>query len=122
MYFELEDFRPDTPRTPSVISRREAVLISLVAHLVAVIAYLLMPKGFFDPAPVPYRPPEQEAIRYVHMAPALDKSQAPKLPAEQSDMDRRSATKEQAPKPQNTMPFSRGDTPEKTEGAKAVEE
>ena len=32
MYLDLEDYRPDTPRVPSVISIREGVLLSLVLH------------------------------------------------------------------------------------------
>jgi len=38
MYFDFEDYRPDTPRIPTAISIREAVLVSVVVHLLAVIA------------------------------------------------------------------------------------
>jgi len=118
MYFELEDFRPDTPRSPSVISVREGVLLSVIAHLVAVVVYLVLPKGFFDPVLRPFVPQPQDQIRYVHMAPAVDRSATPKLEAEHSDMDRRSTTREVAPKPENPVPYSRGDTPDKVEGAR----
>ena len=119
MYFELEDFRPDTPRAPAVISVREGVLLSIIFHLAAVVVYLLLPKNFFETAVQQFVPPEREQIRYVHMAPLVDKPTPPKLQAEQSDQDRRSATREVAPKPENAMPLSRGDTPEKVEGARA---
>jgi TonB family protein len=118
MYFELEDFRPDTPRSPAVISRREGVLLSIITHLVAVVVYLVLPKGFFDPVLQPFVPNPQEQIRYVHVAPAVDRAAQPKLEAEHSDLDRRSTTRERAPKPENTTPYSRGDSPDKVEGAR----
>jgi outer membrane biosynthesis protein TonB len=118
MYFELEDFRPDTPRAPSVISVREAVLLSFIAHLLCVIAYLLLPKGFFEAPPQALQPPPQhDQVRFVAIEPRKDRSAPPKVAADQSDMDRRAASREQAPKPDNTMPFSRGNTPDKVEGA-----
>jgi TonB family protein len=40
-----------------------------------------------------------------------------KLLAELSDRNRRAATRERAPVPENPVPFSRGNTPEKIEGA-----
>jgi TonB family protein len=49
--------------------------------------------------------------------PMVDRSAVSQRPAEVSDRDRRSATRERAPKPENTTPFSKGNTPEKTEGA-----
>jgi len=118
MYFELEDFRPDTPRTPRVISVREGVLLSIIVHLVAVVAILLSPKWLF-PAAVQLVTARPDPIRFVSIAPRLDRPAPPKFAADQSDKDRQSATVEKAPKPENAMPFSRGDTPEKIEGAKA---
>src|SRR5262245_33852525 len=118
MYFELEDFRPDTPRAPSVISRREGVLLSIIAHLVAVVVYLILPKGFFDTVPVqPLFPQsEQEPIKFVAIQPLKDKPAPPKVNADQSDMDRQAATREKAPKPDNPDPYLRGNTPDKIEG------
>jgi TonB family protein len=119
MYFELEDFRPDTPRSPSVISTREGILLSIIFHLALVVVYLVLPKNFFEAAVARFIPPEQEQIRYVHMAPLRDRPAKPKLEAEQSDQDRRSASREIAPKPENTQPLLRGNTPDKVEGATA---
>src|SRR5262245_56153733 len=115
MFLDFEDYRPETPRVTSVISRREGVLLSFIVHLLFVIAYLLAPES------VPVQPvtplPSQEPIRYVQMEPLVDKMRAPRLTPEQSDMDRRSSTRERAPRPENPLPFSRGNTPEKVEGA-----
>jgi TonB family protein len=119
MYFDLDDHRPDTPRTPSVISRREGVLLSIIAHLVLALAFVLMPKSFFEAAPAQVPPPSREPIRFVSVQPRVERPATPSVPADQSDMDRRSATRETAPRPENTAPLSRGDTPEKIDGARA---
>ena len=119
MYLDFDDHHPDTPRVPSVISVREGVLLSLVLHMALVIAILLKPDVFrSDKEPVPQvvPPAAREAIRYVDMRPLKDQPAPPPRLAEQSDLDRRSATRERAPNPQNTNPFSRGNTPEKIEG------
>jgi hypothetical protein len=120
MYLDLGDNHPDTPRVPSVISVREGVLLSLVLHMAIVIAILLKPDVFFaakqEPVPQVVAPAAREAIRYVDMRPLRDIEAPPPRPAEQSDMDRRSATRERPPNPQNANPFSRGNTPEKIEG------
>src|SRR6187401_2362051 len=110
MYLDFDDHHPDTPRVPSVISVREGVLLSLVLHMALVIAILLKPDVFrSDKEPVPQvvPPAAREAIRYVDMRPLKDQPAPPPRLAEQSDLDRRSATRERAPNPQNTNPFSR---------------
>ena len=50
------------------------------------------------------------------MLPAIDRQELARLQAELSDIDRRSATRERAPVPQNEAPLSRGNTPEKVVG------
>jgi TonB family protein len=118
MYLDFEDYRPDTPRVPSPISVREAVLISLIAHLVLLLAIVLAPKAFFEPtqADVMPTPQDQQPLRFVEVMPLNDRILKPILRADQSDQDRRSATRERAPDPDNSMPFSRGNTPELIEG------
>jgi TonB family protein len=117
MYLDFEDYRPETPRVPSPISVREGVLISIIVHLALLLAYVLLPKDLFRSAEnvVPVQR-SQEPLRFVEVVPLKDKSLAPLLRADQSDLDRRAATRERAPKPDNPMPFSRGNTPELVEG------
>jgi TonB family protein len=119
MYLDLEDYRPDTPRVPTAISVREGVLLSLVAHLCFVIFILVAPSEWFEPTaqPVLPVPVSKEPLRFVQMAPAIDRAELARRLAEQSDMDRRSTTRERAPAPNNPAPFSRGNTPEKVVGA-----
>jgi TonB family protein len=117
MFLDFEDYRPDTPRVPSVISRREGVLLSLIAHLLLVIGYLLMPASWLKPTPQHDVVPDRESVRFVTVAPQVERIRPPRPTIDQSDLDRRAATREKAPIPQNTAPFSRGNTVERTVGA-----
>lgn len=118
MYLDFEDHRPEIPRVPRAISAREGVLLSLVFHAILILLVVFLP-GRLAGAPqlVPIVQPREE-VRYVHMAPRVDRVAPPRLRAESSDLDRRSATRERAPNPANPIPFSRGNTPEKVEGAR----
>ena len=44
MYFNFDDNRPDTPRIPAPLSRREVVLIAVNLHAFFLIAILLGPR------------------------------------------------------------------------------
>jgi TonB family protein len=128
MYFDFEDNRPDTPVMPRPLSRREAVMATLIVHLLAVIGILLGPNLPFVQALVAEREQrleqerlreverERERARFVFVQPRID-TPAPKPPprADLSDMDRQARTVERAPKPTNPLPFSRGNTFERVE-------
>jgi TonB family protein len=130
MYFDFEENRPDTPTIASPLSLREGVLLSIVIHLLFVIALLVMPTMPFMKALEQQRVEarEQERLRqlqeakenarFVFMQPKVD-VQAPKPPpvAELSDIDRRARTVERAPDPTNALPFSRGNSPERIESS-----
>ena len=129
MYFNFEDFRPDTPTLPRSLTRLEVALLTVVFYLSVVILMLVWPHLEFVKAWEAQRQQElaklqqeqldrQRQARFVFVQPRVD-LQAPKPPprADLSDLDRRARTVERAPKPTNTMPFSRGNTPERVEGA-----
>jgi TonB family protein len=114
MYFDFEDSRPDTPRVPSGVSRGAGVLLSVAFHGLGVLAIVVVPAAFTGHALT--RPePERETVRYVQMTPRVDRSERTKRPAEMSDQDRRSASPIRPLNPENSAPYSRGNTPEKTE-------
>jgi TonB family protein len=122
MYFDFEDYRPDTPRIPTAISVREAVLVSVIVHLAVVIAYLIVPERWFEREEVlaeatPLVEPDAEPpLRFVEVMPLLDRPEQPVRPADQSDMDRRSATQERPPDAIDPLPFMEGNTPEMVPG------
>ena len=130
MYFNFEDYRPDTPTLPRSLTRLEVCLLTVVFYLSIVILLLVWPKLPFvqqwelerQQALAKQQEIEMERqrdqARFVFVAPRVD-LQAPKPPprADLSDLDRKAQTVERAEKPANTMPFSRGNTFERTEGA-----
>jgi TonB family protein len=130
MYFNFEDYRPDTPTLPRSLTRLEVSLLTIVFYLSAVILLLVWPKLPFVQAWEAERKQQlarqqeqqlqqqRENARFVFVAPKVD-LRAPKPPqrAELSDIDRKARTTERAEKPTNTMPFARGNTVERIEGA-----
>jgi TonB family protein len=127
MYFNFEDYRPDTPTLPRSLTRLEVVLLTIVVYLSLVILILVTPKlpwvKAWEARQQQARAEQTEAqrqresARFVFVAPRVD-TQAMKPPDrhELSDLDRRARTVERAPKPTNSMPFARGNTIERMEG------
>jgi len=130
MYFNFEDFRPDTPTLPRSLTRLEVALLTVVFYLSVVILILVWPHFDFVKRWEAERQQEivklqeeeltrqRESARFVFVQPRVD-IQAPKPPpkADLSDLDRKARTVERAPNPTNNMPFSRGNTFERVEGA-----
>jgi TonB family protein len=130
MYFDFEDAHPETPTLTSPISLREGVLLSIIAHLVAVVLILTVPKLAIFQA-IAARQEQEEARRraemlerqrqqqprFVFMQPRLEMPPprvAPRRP-ELSDRDRVAGGPERAQNPTNSLPFSRGNTTERVD-------
>ena len=132
MYFDFEDHRPDTPTIPRPMSAREVVLITVNLHLVFLVAILLGPKLPFIKAIQERRAlaqaelqrqleEQKQSARFVFVEPRVDlEALTPPKRADLSDIDRRARTVERAPVPTNEMPFSRGNSFERTESAAAA--
>ena len=58
MYFDFEDYHPDITPVGQAISWREGILLSIIAHLVAIILVLVAPKWF----PFLSAPPRPRAV------------------------------------------------------------
>ena len=130
MYFNFEDYRPDTPTLPRSLTRLEVSLLTIVIYLCLIIVLLIWPQLPFVKEWEAKRQQELAALerkhierqrdnaRFVFIAPKMD-VKAPKPPerAELSDLDRKARTVERAEKPTNDMPFARGNTPERMESA-----
>jgi TonB family protein len=130
MYFDFEDAHPETPTLTAPISLREGVLLSIIAHLVAVVVILMAPKLPFlqaimarqEQAEAQRRAEllerqRQEQPRFVFMQPRIEMpppTVAPKRP-ELSDRDRVAGGPERAQNPTNSLPFSRGNTSERVD-------
>jgi TonB family protein len=131
MYFDFEDYRPDTPRIDSAISKREGVLLSILLHALFVVLILVVPPlGEAQRLAAIKRAEElalarqQEAAdrrRFVFVQPRVDlEARRPPERADLSDKDRQARAPERAPDPQNPLPFARGNSVERVEGEDRV--
>jgi TonB family protein len=135
MYFNFDDNRPDTPRIVQPISRREVVLLTINVYAFVVIAMLLGPRLPWVREALERQQQEaaeqarqelereqqrqQEQARFVFVQPRVDMTaRKPPPRAELSDVDRQSRTVERSERPNNPLPFSRGNTTERIESAK----
>ena len=120
MYLDFEDYRPDIQPIGRAISWREGILISIIVHLLMVIALILAPRYFPGLTTARVRlvvpEPKQEQTRFVFVQPRIDRpALRPPDRGELSDKDRIARAPERAPKPADALPFSRGNTPERVE-------
>jgi TonB family protein len=136
MYFDFEDRRPDSPTYAPAVSMREGVLLSIILHLLVVIALIIAPELPWVKEAEERRRAEQqerlreqlarqreEAPRFVFMQPPAEvPPPAPPQRAELSDLDRRARTVERAPEPRNPLPFARGNTSERVVATPEVRE
>jgi protein TonB len=103
MYLDLEDYRPDTPRVSRAISVREGILISLLAHAVGVIVWLLMPPA---PRSASLDSVSEDPVRYVQVMPPQmpEVARTRPQPPDQSPPVKADATPIPAPSPQPDRP------------------
>jgi TonB family protein len=131
IHFDFDDRYQDELIVGSAISRREGFLLSVAVHAVILVVALLAPSmSFLQPSPEEIEARRQEELRrlreaqrFVFVQPRIDREEFPPLSrAELSDMDRRARARERAVTPQNPLPFSRGDSFERTETDEARRE
>ena len=123
MYFDFDgEYRPDFSPVGRAISWREGVLLSIIVHLALIIVMLVAPKWFpFGPSArarqaVPDQPRPEDAPRFVFVQPRVDRPSArPPDRGEASDQNRQARAPERALKPENDLPFSRGNSPNRVE-------
>jgi len=129
IHFDFEDRYQDENVVGAAISRREGVVLSVVVHALIATAFIIGPRlPMFQPTPEEIqrrqaeleRQREEAARRFVFVQPRLD-TPALRAPdrAELSDLDRRAQDPVIVRKPENPLPFSRGDTAERVEAAEA---
>jgi outer membrane biosynthesis protein TonB len=120
MYFDFEDYRPEFNPVGRAISLREGVLLSIIVHLLLVIVAILTWHNLFRSEAAARQAAAvatpRESTTFVFVNPQNDKP-APKPPdrGEASDQNRIARARERAPKPENPLPLSRGNSPERVE-------
>jgi len=126
MYFDFEDYRPDTPRIDAPISKRESALLSIVFHGLFFLLVLLLPPIGREAQLAAIRRAEERALlaqqqeqqreqgRFVFVQPRVEAEvqRAPER-GELSDVDRRARAPERAREPANPLPFARGNSSER---------
>jgi TonB family protein len=127
IHFDLEDRYQDELVVGSAISRREGLFLSIVMHglVLALFLYggrlaLLQP----DPEELELQREERARLeqeqrdrnRFVFVQPKVDfEARQLRERLELSDIDRRSATPERAPRPENELPRALGNSAERAE-------
>ena len=124
MYIDFEDYRPETPRVEGALSLREGILVSIIVHLLLFIAVMFMPDLPSSTADnvvaAQMARPDQPSPTFVFMEPRVDISRPqPKPNVDASDQDRVASSILRAPDPKNSLPFTRGNTPERVEAEPA---
>lgn len=130
IHFDFDNRYEDELVVGSAISPREGILLSTVFHA-AIVALILFAPGLSflrpDPAELEARQQElrrqqiereREARRFVFVQPRVDfEAKQPPPRAELSDINRRAQAPQRTATPSNPLPFSRGETVERTEAA-----
>jgi TonB family protein len=130
MYFDFDDRHPDLQRIDSAISWREGLLLSLVVHLLAALAIVLLPDllpGLYaalmpdtsalDQRMAAMREQEANDRRFVFVQPRAEfQAKRPPQYPELSDRDRSVMTPyRRPPQPTNPLPYSKGNTQERVD-------
>ena len=129
IHFDFDDRYQDELIVGSAISRREAVLLSVVFHALLGLFFMFGPqipvvRELFQRNPEELqalreaaRPPREDRT-FVFVQPRVDlEAQRPPERGEASDRDRTAQAPERAENPTNPLPFSRGNTRERIEAA-----
>lgn len=124
LHFDFDGRHDELDGVGSAISRREAVLVSLLVHAVIVIVMLVMPDspwfaGLVPESVVAPVQAREDRLPFMLVETAPQPPRTPDRPRVASDQDRRASSPERAPQPANDMPFSRGNTADMIDGTPA---
>jgi TonB family protein len=131
IHFDFDERYADELVVGSAISRREGVVLSVGVHVLVLLAIVFLPTlAIFELSPEELEQQRQEELarlqqrensRFVFVNPRIDlETLRPRERADLSDLNRRSQTAERAVEPANPLPFSRGNSAERTESAEAA--
>ena len=126
IHFDFEERYEDEHIVGRAVSPRETVMLSIIVHLLVIILFQFGPDlNFLKPSPEEVEARKQELLRrqeleeasrrFVFVQPKIDmKAPTPKPNVDLSDLDRRAQAPQRATKPDNPVPFSRGNSAERT--------
>ena len=129
IHFDFEDRYEDELVVGSALPRRDGVLLSVIAHVLIQIWFQFGPNlHLFQASPEELEARRQELLRqqeqerddrrFVFVQPRVDlEALKPKPRADLSDLDRQAQARERAVKPENPLPFARGNSSERVEAA-----
>ena len=127
IHFDFDERYHDEAVVGTAISRREGVLLSIIFHGLVAAAFIIGPSlPIFQPSPEELqrrqaeleRQREEASRRLVFVQPLADiPALRPPDRAELSDLDRQAQDPVIAREPENPLPFSRGNSPERVEAA-----
>ena len=128
IHFDFDDRYQDELVVGNAISRREGTVFSILVHALLVLVLMFGPRLLSlvrSPEDLEQQRQqqimeqarrEQENRTFVFVQPRVEmKALQPPTRAELSDLDRRAQARERAPNPNNPLPFSRGNSAERTE-------
>jgi TonB family protein len=133
VHFDFDNRYQDEQVVGRAISAREAVLLSVIVHLLVLLTFQYGPDlNFLKPSPEEVEARRQELLRkqeldrqnrrFVFVQPQVDmKALEPKPNVDLSDLDRRAQAPQRSVKPDNPLPFSQGNSFERTEASEPPE-
>ena len=128
IHFDFDDRYQDELVVGSALSRRDGVFLSVFVHTALLLAILFGPSlALFRPDPEELERERQELLRrerdrqrFVFIQPRVDiETPKPRPEVDLSDLNRRSQAPKQATAPENPLPRSLGNTPERVESPEA---
>jgi TonB family protein len=134
IHFDFDNRYEDERTVGRAISPREAVLLSIIVHFVLIAFFQWGPDiNFLKPSPEEVEARKQELLRrqeleqanrrFVFVQPKIDmETPKPKPDVDLSDLDRRAQAPQRSTKPDNPLPFSRGNSAERTDTSPSVPE
>jgi TonB family protein len=127
IHFDFEDRYEDELVVGSALPRRDGVILSVIAHVLILIWFQFGPNlHLFQASPEELEARRQELLRqqekerddrrFVFVQPRVDLEALKSKPrADLSDLDRQAQARERAVKPENPLPFARGNSSERVE-------
>ena len=128
IHFDFEERYQDEQVVGRGLSAANIVVLSLLLHVLIIVFMQFVPRlDLFVPSQEELEARRQELLReqerernerrFVFVSPLVDVPAPPKKDVPLSDLDRRAQAPQRALKPDNPLPFARGNTPERVEQA-----